>query len=60
MKVTCDKCNKKILVDVPFIINGYKGYTSMDHGCGPEYCIKVLYPTTEEILDELLNLGVLK
>jgi hypothetical protein len=45
----CYKCGKEVSVDIPVISKDYVGFTSEDHGCGPEYIIIHVKPRHDKV-----------
>lgn len=48
MSVICKKCGKRICTTRPFVMQGYVGFATPDHGCGEASIQYVLTPITSE------------
>ena len=44
----CSKCGKKLITNIPFAFQGYRGLKSADHGCGDKYTWKTFVPVGEK------------
>ncbi len=47
-KGKCLKCGIDVITDIPFILKGYRGLKSADHGCTEKYTHKTFKPYSDE------------
>ena len=51
----CLRCDKELFCDIPFVINGVKGFKSAPHGCPEEFDHHVFYASEIGISDEEID-----